>query len=396
MSKVISWDQYFMGIAKLSAYRSKDPNTQVGACIVSPENKIVGVGYHGLPWGCEDTEFPWNSREGDMYDTKYPYVVHAELNAILNSIQNLKGCRIYVSLFPCHECVKAIIQSGIQKIIYEDDKYNDTPSDRAAKRMLDAAGVAYQKMQRFDIEIKDYQHIIQKMQAEILDWRNRKDEQYAGMMDYYTMWVHQIKTPIAALRVIFQSAGEENAELPYAKTMKMELFKIEQYVEMVLSYLRMEEMSSDLAFEEYQLDDIVRQAVRKYSQMFILKRIRLDFQPLQHAVLTDEKWLVFVVEQILSNALKYTKEGSISIYLTTYREKLMLAIRDTGIGISREDLPRVFEKGFTGYNGRADKKSTGIGLYLCKKIMDKLRHGIYIESEVDQGTTVYLYLEREK
>ena len=150
--------------------------------------------------------------------------------------------------------------------------------------------------------------------------------------------------------------------------MKMELFKIEQYVEMVLSYLRMEEMSSDLAFEEYQLDDIVRQAVRKYSQMFILKRIRLDFQPLQRAVLTDEKWLVFVVEQILSNALKYTKEGSISIYLTTYREKLMLAIRDTGIGISREDLPRVFEKGFTGYNGRADKKSTGIGLYLCKRL----------------------------
>ena len=154
MSTVISWDQYFMGIAKLSAYRSKDPNTQVGACIVNAENKIVGVGYNGLPWGCEDTQFPWGNREGDMYDTKYPYVVHAELNAILNSFQNLKGCRIYVSLFPCHECVKAIIQSGIQKIIYEDDKYNDTPSDRAAKRMLDAAGVVYQKMAPFDIEIK--------------------------------------------------------------------------------------------------------------------------------------------------------------------------------------------------------------------------------------------------
>ena len=106
MSKVISWDQYFMAVAKLSAYRSKDPNTQVGACIVSPENKIVGVGYNGLPWGCEDNQFPWENREGEMYDTKYPYVVHAELNAILNSIQKLNGCRIYVSLFPCHECVK--------------------------------------------------------------------------------------------------------------------------------------------------------------------------------------------------------------------------------------------------------------------------------------------------
>lgn len=153
MSKIISWDQYFMGVAKLSAHRSKDPNTQVGACIVTPENKIVGVGYNGLPWGCEDNEFPWENREGDMYDTKYAYVVHAELNAILNSIQKLDGCRIYVSLFPCHECVKAIIQSGIKEIIYEDDKYNNTPSDKAAKRMLDAAGVQYTKMEKFNIDI---------------------------------------------------------------------------------------------------------------------------------------------------------------------------------------------------------------------------------------------------
>lgn len=154
MSKVINWNQYFMGVAKLSAYRSKDPNTQVGACIVTPDNKIVGVGYNGLPWGCEDAQFPWNVREGNMYDTKYPYVVHAELNAILNSIQKLHGCRIYVSLFPCHECVKAIIQSGIKEIIYEDDKYCDTPSDKAAKRMLDAAGVKYTKMEKFDILIE--------------------------------------------------------------------------------------------------------------------------------------------------------------------------------------------------------------------------------------------------
>ncbi len=130
--------------------------------------------------------------------------------------------------------------------------------------------------------------------------------------------------------------------------------------------------------------------------MFILKKIRLNYEPLCHKVLTDEKWLVFVVEQILSNSLKYTKKGSISIYLTEHKGKTMLVIEDTGIGISPEDLPRVFEKGFTGYNGRADKKSTGIGLYLCKKIMDKLQHGIEIESRIDQGTKVYLYLEREK
>ena len=153
MSQVINWDQYFMGVAKLSAYRSKDPNTQVGACIVSEDNKFVGVGYNGLPWGCEDSEFPWANREGDLVDTKYPYVVHAELNAILNSIHSLKGCRIYVSLFPCHECAKAIIQSGITEILFEDDKYSGTPSDQAAKRMLDAAGVKYKKIPPFEIKI---------------------------------------------------------------------------------------------------------------------------------------------------------------------------------------------------------------------------------------------------
>lgn len=154
MGKVINWDQYFMGVAKLSAFRSKDPNTQVGACIVSPNNKIVGVGYNGLPWGCEDSVFPWDKRDGGLYDSKYAYVVHAELNAILNSVQSLQGCRIYVSLFPCHECAKAIIQSGITKIIYEDDKYCGTASDLASKRMLDAAGVEYVKIPKFDIDIK--------------------------------------------------------------------------------------------------------------------------------------------------------------------------------------------------------------------------------------------------
>lgn len=148
---IISWDQYFMGVAKLSAYRSKDPNTQVGACIVNQDQKIVGVGYNGLPWGCNDKEFPWEVRNGDLEKTKYPYVVHAELNAILNSTCSLKGCKIYVSLFPCHECVKAIIQSGISEIIFEDEKYKGTQSDQAAKRMLDAAGVKYTKIELFEL-----------------------------------------------------------------------------------------------------------------------------------------------------------------------------------------------------------------------------------------------------
>ena len=140
--KIISWQQYFMGVAKLSAHRSKDPNTQVGACIVSPENKIVGVGYNGLPWGCEDDKFPWQAREGDLYDTKYPYVVHAEQNAILNARgKNLEGCSIYVNLFPCHDCARNIIQSGIKKVYYLEDKYKDTDSTKASKFMFEKAKV---------------------------------------------------------------------------------------------------------------------------------------------------------------------------------------------------------------------------------------------------------------
>lgn len=141
----ISWDEYFMGIALLSAKRSKDPGTQVGACIVNQDKKIVGVGYNGLPQGCEDDDFPWG-RNGEFLETKYPYVCHAELNAVLNSTQSLKDCTIYVSLFPCNECAKVIIQSGIKEIVYLSDKYNGTESDLASKIMLDHSGVKYRKM----------------------------------------------------------------------------------------------------------------------------------------------------------------------------------------------------------------------------------------------------------
>jgi len=142
----ISWDEYFMGVALLSACRSKDPNTQVGACIVNDKNKIVGAGYNGLPTGCNDDEFPWD-KEGDFLQTKYPYICHAELNAILNNIgMDLSGCKIYTALFPCNECTKAIIQSGITEVIYLSDKYGGTDIFKASKIMLDKAGVSYRKV----------------------------------------------------------------------------------------------------------------------------------------------------------------------------------------------------------------------------------------------------------
>jgi len=143
----LSWDEYFMGVALLSAQRSKDPNTQVGACIVNPKNKIVGVGYNGLPTGCSDDEFPWN-REGELLDTKYPYICHAELNAVINKISaDLYDCRLYVALFPCNECAKVIIQAGITEVIYLSDKYAQTDAVRASRRMFQAAGVQCRRLE---------------------------------------------------------------------------------------------------------------------------------------------------------------------------------------------------------------------------------------------------------
>lgn len=229
---------------------------------------------------------------------------------------------------------------------------------------------------------RDYQELIRFIHENRREIINEKDKALADMTDYYTIWAHQIKIPIAAMQLLLQSRhAYTNDEL------SDQLFKVEQYVEMALQYLRTESLSGDLMLKKYSLDDMVKQAVRKYSKSFIRKRIKLNYKDLNHEVLTDEKWTVFVIEQILSNALKYTGKGEISIYMDSNSPDT-LVIEDTGIGIEPEDLPRIFEKGFTGYNGRLDKKSTGIGLYLCKRILSKLSHTISIESQVGKGTKV--------
>ena len=153
MKRIISWDEYFMGVAKLSAKRSKDPNTQVGCCIVNQERRIVAVGYNGMPSGCDDKDFPWNVREGALNETKYAYVVHAELNAILNATSNLKGCTLYVTLYPCNECTKAILQSGIKEIVFEDNKYEGKDFDLASKKMLQSANVKVRQFKSEPIEL---------------------------------------------------------------------------------------------------------------------------------------------------------------------------------------------------------------------------------------------------
>lgn len=266
----------------------------------------------------------------------------------------------------------------------------------------------------FSVIEMDYQRILKKVYHDKVESESAGREFRKETADYYGMWAHQIKTPIAALRVLFQSRPlKDESEFKFVRQVKAEIFKIEQYVEMALTYLRTADMSADFVFGTYELDDIIGQAVKKYSQMFILQKIKLNYEPLGRKVLTDEKWLAFVIGQLLSNALKYTHEGSISIYIQrvtchagvfgqeevylpeNFNEEC-LVIEDTGIGIWAEDLPRVFEKGFTGYNGRENRKSTGIGLYLCKTIADKLRHGIWLESEVGKGTKAYIRLGREE
>lgn len=247
-----------------------------------------------------------------------------------------------------------------------------------------------------DIPEEKYQEEVRMLGERLVLQENDSRRSRQEMLDFYSLWAHQIKTPLAAMNLLLQSEeAREDKDAKIFQEMRMELFKIGQYVDMVLSYLRAEDMSSDLLLKEYSLDEIVRQAVRKYSAMFILKKIRLEYEPCKEMVLTDEKWLLFVLEQLLSNALKYTEKGFIRIRMEQGSPAVLL-IEDSGIGIQAEDLPRVFEKGFTGYNGRQDKKSTGIGLYLCRMICEKLNHTVTITSDPGKGTAVRLDLTRKE
>ena len=235
---------------------------------------------------------------------------------------------------------------------------------------------------------KDYQEIIRKLKEEEAYSRQKTTSDYNNMVEYYTVWAHQIKTPIASMRLQIQSEDTESA-----RKLMGDLNRIEAYVEMVLTFLRLDSDSTDYLIKEYDLDEIVRPAIRKFSREFILKKLKLEYEPLSYKTITDSKWLSFIVEQVISNAVKYTSEGSVRICMS---EPGILCIEDTGIGISDEDLPRIFENGYTGFNGREDKRASGIGLYLCKRISDNLGHKIYAESKVGEGTTIFLDMRAKK
>ena len=238
------------------------------------------------------------------------------------------------------------------------------------------------------LEDEDYQQIIRLLHEEQTRFHTDTARRYEDMVDYYTIWAHQIKTPIASMRLTLQ-----NEDSALSRKLSGDLFRIEQYVEMVLMFLRLDSDTTDYVIREHDLDSIIRQAVRKFAGEFIARKIQLVYEPLNAKVVTDEKWLSFVNEQVLSNALKYTPAGSITISLEAPKT---LCIRDTGIGIAPEDLPRIFEKGYTGYHGRADKKASGIGLYLCKRICNNLGHTITARSIVDVGTIIEIDLAQTK
>ena len=232
-----------------------------------------------------------------------------------------------------------------------------------------------------------YETIIRNLSQREQDFRREQQRREADRADYYTTWVHQIKTPIASMYLSL-----ENEDSPLSRSLGEELQRIEQYVQMVLTYQRLDSVDTDYVFRECPMDPLVKGALRKFAAQFIRKGIRLDYTPTQKSVVTDEKWLSFVVEQLLSNALKYTPQGTVSIYL----EDGSLCIRDTGIGIAPEDLPRIFERGYTGCNGRLDKKASGLGLYLCRRICNNLGHNLTAESTPGVGTLMKLDLNQTR
>ena len=237
-----------------------------------------------------------------------------------------------------------------------------------------------------DIRIDYYHKIIEKLYEELEKLTQENRQKNTDMVDYYSMWVHQIKTPIAAMNFLL-----DNEEVDQ-KILQQELFKIERYVAMVPTYIRLDSISSDYVITKINLDEVVKDSVKKYTTIFINKKIKLNYVSHETMVISDKKWLSFAFEQILGNSVKYTSTGG-EITIETCENKLI--IEDNGMGIKEEDLPRIFEKGFTGFNGRYEKKSSGLGLYLCKKTLDKLGHHVEISSKVGEGTRIEIIFPKE-
>lgn len=299
---------------------------------------------------------------------------------IFAAIFALYGIDMQVIWYPLLLCVVVTAVFFLRGIVRDREKH------RELKMLREAQDVDREMLPQPESGTEeDYQELVCAVQERLRNEKEAQEEARKDMEDYYAMWVHQIKAPIAVMNVLLQQADTaENREL------RAELFRVEQYADMVLSYVRLGDGASDLVIQEYALDEIIRKAVRKYAGQFIRKKIRLIYEGTDIRVLTDEKWLTFIIEQLLSNAIKYTSRGSVTI---TVDDRKKMTVTDTGIGIAPEDLPRIFEKGYTGYNGRRDKKSTGIGLYLCRMAAERLGHKLTAASEPGEGSSFMIDLE---
>ena len=252
-----------------------------------------------------------------------------------------------------------------------------------------------------DVEML-YQRLLENQSIARSESESSAAIRQSQMRDYYSMWVHQIKTPISAMKLLLEVEREELGQLicddeqsQYLLSDNMdsfedELFRIEEYVSMALQYQRVSSTENDFVLEKVSVDGVIRDTIKKYAKIMIRRHIGINYSGTGQEVYTDGKWLAFMLEQILSNAIKYTPQGVVTIETAEEKDRFFVTIKDTGIGIKAEDLPRVFEKGYTGYNGHADKKATGIGLYLCRQMADKLGHTIRMESEIGKGTKVWI------
>lgn len=254
-------------------------------------------------------------------------------------------------------------------------------------RRIDSAAVVPALPAPGSVCEQDCIRIIKLLSAEAEKAETDGRERYNNMIEYYTVWAHQIKTPIAAMRLDLQ-----NEDSALSRRLGAELFRIEQYVEMVMAFLRLDSDFTDYVFKSHDVDRIIRESLKRFAGEFISRRLQLRYEPTGICAVTDDKWLGFVIEQVLSNALKYTREGSVKIYA----EGSVLCIADTGIGIADEDLPRIFDRGYTGCNGRSDKSASGLGLYLCRRICDNLGVRIRVRSKPMAGTCVCIDLSQNR
>lgn len=322
------------------------------------------------------------------------------MNCIFKYLSDRKGSislsivciTIFIIIFALYGFpLKAIVYPAslcfIIAFVYNTERYI---SSRKKSSILESTTVTQENMVSIFSQYNKqddigYQRIIQLLLSEnskliTQNYRNKEDT-----LDYYTLWVHQIKTPIAAIDLTLQ-----NQDTNISRKISEDLFRIHQYVDMALNYQRLDSLETDYLFKKCSLDDMIRESLRKFAPLFINKNIKLNFSMLDREIITDEKWFTFMFEQLLTNAIKYTlPKGEISVYL---KNRNILCLKDTGIGIDAQDLPRIFEKGYTGFNGRKDKFASGLGLYLCKRINDNLGQEIKIISDSKNGTIVELLL----